>query len=163
DFPEPSVAFAGLRFGFLVFTRENTYGLDANTMTANESDGTLSLTATRFVWAGGQQGAPGRLDARLRRAGDAVLCDVTATMDQPIKAVTVIVRGVPRGKLSAGGATPFDAHDDEVLWGYPFGGGDLFGDNTAWGMGTPLTVVQKSEQEFLALSSLDDRVRTKRF
>src|SRR5260221_7376459 len=27
DFPEPSVEFAGLRFGFLVFTRENVYGL----------------------------------------------------------------------------------------------------------------------------------------
>src|SRR5579875_1108130 len=29
DFPEPSVAFAGLQFGFRVFTFENTYGLDA--------------------------------------------------------------------------------------------------------------------------------------
>src|SRR4051812_19358705 len=26
DFPEPSLAFGGLRFGFLVFTDENTYG-----------------------------------------------------------------------------------------------------------------------------------------
>src|SRR5437762_9730971 len=32
DFPEPSVEFAGLRFGFLVFTRENAYALDASTM-----------------------------------------------------------------------------------------------------------------------------------
>jgi hypothetical protein len=163
DFPEPSVAFAGLRFGFLVFTRENTYGLDANTMTANESDGMLSLTATRFVWAGGQQGTPGRLDARLRREGDAVLCDVTATMDQPIKAVTVVVRGIPRGKLSSGGGEPFDPKDDEVLWGYPFGAGDLFGDNTAWGMSTPLTVVQTAEGNCVALSSRDEHVRAKRF
>ena len=29
DFPEPSVEFAGLRFGFLVFSRENAYALDA--------------------------------------------------------------------------------------------------------------------------------------
>ncbi|MGH7592765.1 MAG: hypothetical protein ACRELE_02795, partial [Gemmatimonadales bacterium] len=28
DFPEPSVAFDGLRFGFLVFNEENVYGLD---------------------------------------------------------------------------------------------------------------------------------------
>ena len=28
DFPEPSVAFGDYRFGFLVFTEENTYGLD---------------------------------------------------------------------------------------------------------------------------------------
>ena len=163
DFPEPSVEFAGLRFGCLVFTRENTYGLDASTMTADGSGDALTLTATRLVWAGGQQSVAGRVTARLRRDADAVLCDVTAEMDQPIKAVTVVVRGVPRGKLSSGGAPPLDPHDDEVLWGYPFGGGDLFGDNTAWGMGTPLVVVQKSDQEFWALSSLDNRVRTKRF
>src|SRR2546430_15987967 len=29
DFPEPSVEFEGYRFGFLLFTRENAYGLDA--------------------------------------------------------------------------------------------------------------------------------------
>ena len=28
DFPEPSVAFGDYGFGFLVFTDENTYGLD---------------------------------------------------------------------------------------------------------------------------------------
>jgi hypothetical protein len=163
DFPEPSVEFAGLRFGFLVFTRENAYALDASAITAEGSADALSLTATRLVWAGGQEGTAGHVSARLHRDGDAVLCDVTAEMDQPIKAVTIVVRGVPRGKLSSGGADPFDPHDDEVLCGYPFGGGDLFGGNTAWGMGTPLTVVQSGEREFLALSSLDDRVRTKRF
>ena len=34
DFPEPSVAFGGLRFGFRVFTYENAYGLDATTESA---------------------------------------------------------------------------------------------------------------------------------
>src|SRR2546430_11201747 len=33
-----------------------------------------------------------------------------------------------------------------TLFRSPFGGGDLFGDNTAWGMGTPLTVVQAGDQ-----------------
>ena len=162
DFPEPSVEFAGLRFGFLVFTRENTYALDAGAMSADGTGDTLALSATRLVWAGGQESVPGRVNARLRREGDAVICDVTAEMGQPIKAVTVVVRGIPRGKLSTGGE-PFDPKDDEVLWGYPFGGGDLFGDNTARGMGTPLTVVQSSDGNCIALSSLDDRVRTKRF
>lgn len=162
DFPEPSVEFAGLRYGFLVFTRENAYALDAGAMTAEGSDAALSVTASRLRWAGGQERAAGRVSARLRRDGDAVLCDVTAEMDQPIKAVTVIARGIPRGRLSSGGAEPFDPRDNEVLWGYPFGGGDLFGGNTAGGMGTPLAVVHAGDQ-FTALSSLDDRVRTKRF
>ncbi|HEY6109365.1 MAG TPA: hypothetical protein VIV56_10765 [Gemmatimonadales bacterium] len=163
DFPEPSVEFAGLRFGFLVFTRENAYGLDASRMTIAATRGSLELTATGLVWAGGQERAAGRLVARLRQDGDAVLWDVAAEMDQPIKAVTTVLRGVPRGSISSGGGEPFDPKDDEVLFGYPFGGGDLFGGNVAWGMGTPLVVVQAGAQRFLALSSLDDRVRTKRF
>ncbi|HET7251268.1 MAG TPA: hypothetical protein VFI79_15560 [Gemmatimonadales bacterium] len=163
DFPEPSVEFNGLRFGFRLFSRENVYGLDARAMTASPTADGLEVTAAGLVWAGGQERATGRLAARLRMDGDAVRCDVTAELDQPIKAVTTVVRGVPRGKLSSGGAEPFDPHDDEVLWGYPFGAGDLFGDNTAQGMGTPLTVVQSGDQAFTALSSLDDRVRSKRF
>ena len=163
DFPEPSVEFAGLRFGVLVFSRENTYALDASAMSAEGTGDTLTLTSARLTSAGGQLTAPGRVEVRLRKEGDAILCDVTAQMDQPIKAVTVVVRGIPRGKLSSGGGEPFDPKDDEVLWGYPFGAGDLWGDNTAWGMGTPLTVVQSSEGNCLALSSLDDHVRAKRF
>src|SRR3989449_11369791 len=50
DFPEPSVEFAGLRFGFLVFTRENAYALEASTMAVEGmGDGRgLSLTAARL-------------------------------------------------------------------------------------------------------------------
>jgi hypothetical protein len=163
DFPEPSVEFAGLRFGFLVFSRENAYGLDANRMTVAASPGGLEVTASGLVWAGGQERAPGTLVARFRVEDDAVLWDITAEMDRPIKAVTTVLRGVPRGRISSGGGEPFDPGDDEVLFGYPFGGGDLFGGNVAWGMGTPLAVVQGDPQQFLALSTLDDRVRTKRF
>lgn len=164
DFPEPSVEFHGMRFGFLVFSRENAYGLDASRMTVQPTADGLDVTASGLTWAGGQERAPGRLVARLRASGDDTLdWDVTAELDQPIKAVTTVVRGVPRGRLSSGGGEPFDPHDDEVLYGYPFGGGDLFGGNTAWGMGTPLVTVQDDAGNVLALSSLDDRVRTKRF
>ncbi len=84
-------------------------------------------------------------------------------MDQPIKAVTTVVRGVPRGQISVGGGAPSDPHDDEVLIGYPFGAGDLFGGNTAWGAGTPLAVIKAGDADFFFLASLDDRVRAKRF
>src|SRR5512145_877135 len=85
DFPEPSVEFGGLRFGFLVFSRENAYGLDASRMTAVATPGGLEVTASGLVWAGGQERAPGTLVARLRQEGDAVLWDITAEMDRPIK------------------------------------------------------------------------------
>jgi hypothetical protein len=164
DFPEPSVEFAGYRFGFLVFTRENAYGLDARRMTAERTATGLELDirCAGLVWAGGQQAASGRVTALLRKRGDIIEWDVTAEMGQPVKAVTTVIRGVPRGRISTGGE-PFDPRDDEILYGYPFGGGDLFGANTARGLTTPLVIVQRGEGDYVFVSSLDDRVRAKRF
>src|SRR2546428_7411312 len=124
DFPEPSVELAGLRFGFLVFTRENAYALDASAMTAEGSADALSLIATRLLGAGGQERAAGRVSARLRRDGDASFCDVTAALDQPIKAVTTVVRGVPRGTAPSRGGAPLHPHDHAGLRGEPLRGGD---------------------------------------
>ena len=163
DFPEPSVEFAGLRFGFLVFTHENAYGLDPARLTATGEGETLEVRATGLVWAGGQARVPGSLVARLRGSADDVTCDVEVELDRPIKSVTTIVRGVPRGRISSAGGRPFDPHDDEILFGYPFGAGDLFGGNTAWGLSTPFVTVQVNDAEFVSLASLDDRVRAKRF
>ncbi len=162
DFPEPSVAFAGLRFGFVVFTRENAYALDPAAMKAESSGDVLTLTCNRFTWAGGQEPAEGTLTARLRRDGDVVTVDVTADMGQPIKTLSTIVRGVPRGHISTG-YDFFDPRDNELLFGYPFSGGDLFGPGGAGGLVTPLALVRKSDDEFFFLESLDDQVRTKRF
>ena len=165
EFPEPSVEFEGYRFGFLVFTRENAYGLDARRMTAERTaagDG-MVIHCNGLVWAGGQQAAPGRVTAQLQKHGDFIEWDVTAEMDQPIKAVTSVIRGVPRGQISAAGNEPFDPRDNELLFGYPFSGGDLFGANTAWGLSTPLVIVRRTEGDCVFLSSLDDRVRAKRF
>ncbi|HYK12044.1 MAG TPA: hypothetical protein VEV39_14695 [Gemmatimonadales bacterium] len=163
DFPEPSVSFAGLRFGFLVFSRENVYGLDlGRTVVTPEGDHAVSLSSTGFVWAGGQEKAAGHLVARIRENGDSIEWDVTVDFDRPIKAVTAIVRGVPRGKISGGGNTPYDPHDDEVLIGYPFGAGDLFGGNTADSMSTPFAAIVKEDGNTWAFSSLDDKVRAKR-
>ncbi len=163
DFPEPSVEFGGYRFGFLVFSRENAYALDRDAMTAEGSGDALTLTAGGLAWAGGQEKAAGRLVARFRRQGDVIEWDATAEMDQPVKSVTTVIRGVPRGQISSGGGRPFDPKDDELLYGYPFGAGDLFGGNTAWGMSTPYVAVVAGEGDVRAISSLDDKVRAKRF
>src|SRR5438445_9002575 len=165
EFPEPSVEFEGYRFGFLVFTRENAYGLDARRMTAERTAGGhgMAIHCAGLVWAGGQQSAPGRVTAQLQKRGDFIEWDVTAELGQPIKAVTTVIRTVPRGRISPAGNEPFDPRDNEVLFGYPFGGGDLFGANTAWGLATPFVIVQRAEGDCVFVSSLDDRVRAKRF
>lgn len=163
DNPEPSVAFAGLRFAFLVFTYENAYSLDAARMSAAADDDALLLDCTGFVWAGGQQRAPGRLTAHFRMNGNQIVWDADVELDQPIKAVTTVIRGVPRGRISTGGGQPFDPRNNELLFGYPFGGGDLFGSNTAGGLSTPFMTVEAGEGDYFSIASLDDQVRTKRF
>jgi hypothetical protein len=163
DFPEPSVAFDGYEFGFRVFTHENTYGVSRQALEVRPIEQGLELTCTELTWAGGQQRAPGRVTARLTRRGDIVECDAEAEMDRPIKALAMILRGVPRGRVSAGGAPFFEPGDDEVLLGYPFSGGDLVGPQGNGGLTTPLVLVQQGQGPVLALSSLDNRVRTKRF
>ncbi len=160
DFPEPSVAFGDYRFGFLVFTDENTYGLDRAKLRAEGNGDALRLIADGFVWAGGQEKAPGRLVASLRRSGNTIEWDAVVEMDKPIKSVTTIVRGVPRGQVSFGGGGFTDLHDGESLVGYPFGGGDL---NASGSMTTPLLMIQTPANDVLFVSSLDDRVRPKRF
>jgi hypothetical protein len=164
DFPEPSVAFGGYEFAFRVFTHENTYGMSPR-LAARVVDGGVDVTCDEFVWAGGQQRAKGQLTARLRTVNpNTIDCDVTASMDRPVKAIATIVRGVPRGRMSAGGAPFFDPRDDEILLGYPFSGGDLFGPQGNGGLTTPLVVVQPAGGDaVVALSSRDARVRTKRF
>jgi hypothetical protein len=163
DFPEPSVELWGLKFGFRVFTRENVYSLDLAQLHADATDSAATLAATGMIWAGGQERSAGRLTARFRHTADAIEWETTVEMDRPVKSVTTVIRGIPRGKLSGGGNEPFDPKDDEVLWGYPFGAGDLFGGNTAWGLGTPFVAVLPGESDVWMLSSRDDRVRAKRF
>ena len=163
DFPEPSVVFGDLRFGFLVFTDENTYGLDRTKLRAEGTDDELRVTCDGFVWAGGQERAPGKLVATLKRVGPTIEWDTVVEMDRPIKTVTSIVRGIPRGQVSFGAGQFSDARDNEMLAGYPFGGGDLHGPGSANGMSTPLLMIQPASGDVVFVSSLDDRVRPKRF
>ncbi|HSB76428.1 MAG TPA: twin-arginine translocation signal domain-containing protein, partial [Terriglobales bacterium] len=160
DFPEPSLEFAGLRFSFRVYTFENAYALDRDAMTVQERPDGVELACSQFLWAGGQQKASGSLRARFQKIGDRVEWSAVAEMPQPIKSMAAIIRGVPRGRLSAGGQPFFDPKDNEVLLGYPFGGGALF---TAAVLNTPLAVIQTGASQYFYLSALNDSVRANRF
>jgi hypothetical protein len=163
DFPEPAVTFGAYRFSFLIFTDENTYGLELGAMEVTLGAGTLELRCRRFVWAGGQETAPGVLTASFRREGARIEWDVNVMMDRPVKSVTTVIRGVPRGRVGFGGGSPAEVGDDELLAGYPFGAGDLHGPGAAMAMTTPVVAIEPQAGRCLALSSLDSRVRPKRF
>ncbi|HEX3437959.1 MAG TPA: hypothetical protein VHT24_14415 [Pseudacidobacterium sp.] len=150
DFPEPSVEFAGFQFGFRVFTFENTYGLDVSRMRVRPVADGIEIECSQFVWAGGQQKAPGHLKAVIRKNGDVLEWQASAEMDKPIKSIATILRGVPRGKVSVSAEQFFDPKDDELLFQYPYLGG---------GMTTPLVIIQKSEQQYFMLSAEEEQVR----
>ena len=159
DFPEPSISFQGMQFSFRLYTFENAYGLDRDSMKAEETPDGLQMRCSQFVWAGGQQKVAGSLAARFRKVADAVEWSASAEMDKPIKSIAAIVRGVPRGRVAGGSGGFFDPENDELLFGYPFGAGDH---HVARGIDSPLVVIQPGEQEFFFLSTLLDRVRASR-
>jgi hypothetical protein len=163
DFPEPSVEFDGFRFGFIVFTDENAYALDPAKMMATATADAMTITCSGLTWAGGQEEASGSLTARFRKAGDNIEWNAAVEMPRPVKTVTTIIRGVPRGIVGFGGAGRGTPNDNEILVGYPFSGGDLFGGNSAGGMGTPLAVVTAVDGSCTSIGTLDTMVCTKRF
>src|SRR5437762_4865440 len=94
DFPEPAVVFGDHRFSFLIFTDENTYALDRSRMRATGTGEALELACDGFVWAGGQEHAPGKLTAVFSRQAATIDWRITVEMDRPIKSVTTVIRDV---------------------------------------------------------------------
>ncbi len=162
DFPEPGVAFGDHRFSFLVFTNENTYSLDRSRMKASGNADALEVTCDRFVWAGGQETAPGSLHATFTRKDGVIEWSITAETDKPIKTITTVIRDVPRGNVSLGGGQPQDTRDGDVLGGYTFGAGDLHNEGVT-SMSTPIAMVQVADNDFLYITTLDNKVRPKRY
>ena len=155
NWPEPSFEFASYLFGFKVQTFENAYAIDPALSRIERSGGSLRFVCQGFTWAGGQERAQGELTADFSRTADGnIEWHVSAKMDQAIKSITTIVRGVPRGQLSLAGEGYFDPGDDEVTYEYPAIGGRL---------STPLIVIKTSDGDFFGLSALEDEVRPARF
>ncbi len=161
DFPEPSISIGGLQVSFRVYTFENAYGLDQSSMSVEKTADGVQLRCSQFVWAGGQQNAPGTLLAQFSARDGQVEWTADAEMNQPIKSIAAIVRGVPRGKVAGGSGGFFDPHDDEVLFGYPFGAGDH---HAARGIDSPLAVIQpegsaSAQPAFFLSTLLSNEVR----
>ncbi|MFI5125547.1 MAG: hypothetical protein ACHQJX_01840 [Candidatus Acidiferrales bacterium] len=119
DFPEPSVSFQGMFFSFRLYTFENAYGLDRDHLTVEKTASGITFRCSQFVWAGDQQKIPGTLLARIRKNGEFVEWDVSAEMDQPIKSISAIVRGVPRGQISSGAKASLIPKITKCFWAIP--------------------------------------------
>ncbi len=155
SWPEPSAEFAGFQFSFRVQTYENAYAIDPARTRVERSGDHLRFLCQGFTWAGGQEKAAGELTADLQRGADgSVEWQVSAKMNQPVKSISTVVRGIPRGQLSLAGEGFFNPGDAEKIYEYP----QLFGD-----LATPLIVIKKADNSFFSISARQQQVRPARF
>jgi len=153
--PEPSAEFAGYLFSFRVQTYENAYAVDPARTRLERSADKLRYVCRGFTWAGGQEKAAGELIAELQRSANGTIqWRVSARMDKPVKSISTVVRGIPRGQLSLAGEAFFDPRDDEQTFEYP----QLFGS-----LSTPLIIIKKPQGGFFGLSARQTEVRPARF
>lgn len=143
----------GLRVGVQVFTTENVYGLDPDRTTVNRSEGVAEIVATGLSWAGQQQRADGGVAVQARVLDDGgVAVAVSVRHSEPVKAVKVLLRGLPAEALDRGwwqmtsppGSTRPARPGSPLLWRYPWPGEDPWPEwETPWacaGEGDPLAV-----------------------
>jgi hypothetical protein len=155
SWPEPSAEFAGFQFSFRVQTFENAYAIDPARTRLERSGDKLRYLCQGFTWAGGQEKAAGELTAELQRNADgSVEWRVSARMGQPIKSISTVVRGIPRGQLSLAGENFRNADDSEHTFEYP----QLFGQ-----LITPLIIIKQPDGRFFGLSARQTEVRPARF
>ncbi len=155
SWPEPSAEFAGFQFSFRVQTYENAYAIDPARTRIERTGGHLRFLCQGFTWAGGQEKAAGELTADLQRGADgSVEWRVSAKMNQPVKSISTVVRGIPRGQLSLAGENFFNPGDDEKIYEYP----QLFGE-----LATPLIVIKKADNSFFSMAARQQEVRPARF
>ena len=120
DFPEPAVVFGDHRFSVLVFTDENTYGLDRSRMRAAGTGDALQLTCDGFVWAGGQE----RIDAYFLDIVGGHVNSTTGDMHEGTKRLVENLRAkYPR--VACVGEMPYDALHSFIPM-YHAGGGQLW-------------------------------------
>jgi hypothetical protein len=149
----------GVQWGVQLFTTHNLYGLNpTQTRLTPEEDG-VRLVCEGLSWAGQQQHADGRVEARLRWQEGVLTWQVQAWHAEPIKAIKLVLWGLPESALEQGwwhATTEQDVlvpvtADAPLHWTYPHG----------WDWLTPWACAG-SEGNAVCLSIRDPEVREKR-
>ena len=94
---DPICRVAGYALSVQIVTLENIYGLapDALSVRETETGGVLECGALRF--AGGQERAEGTVRVTAQRRPDGLIFRVQAAMQQKIKCIKLLLRGLPDG------------------------------------------------------------------
>ncbi len=158
DFRDPLVEILGHKFGFRIFTPSNTYGIDPSKLTVRSKGDPPAVRAEGLTWAGGQEKAPGGLDAQFRKSQSGIEWTVRAWGPEPIKAIATLVESLPIGRIAHYDSPFRDPGQEEQLFFYPHSG-RRYGTSIS----SPLLIIQPPEESLLYVQSLDGAVRPKRF
>ena len=101
DFPEPSAEIGGLLVSFRIQTFENAYAIDPARTRVLRDGRNVRWVSEGLLGRGGQEAAAGQLIADFEIAPDGVVAwRARAELPRPVKSITTVVRGLPRGRLS---------------------------------------------------------------
>ncbi|MGQ9848686.1 MAG: DUF6259 domain-containing protein [Aggregatilineaceae bacterium] len=149
---DPVFEVSGWRLSFQIVTLENLYGLDPAALTVTDDGLVWHLRCGQLSWAGQQQRAAGSLEVRVLRGPDRRLhLSVTASAPHKIRAVKVLVRGLPP-------LTPLDMLDEPVL-----DIGEGFLERYPDRLRLPLLCVRLPDGTLLGARCEDSHARAKRF
>ena len=106
---------------------------------------------------------PARSSRRSRRNGTTIEWDTVVEMPRPVKTVTTIIRDVPRGRSRSAAAARSTRTTTRYSAAIRSAPAICTGPARRAASRPRIAVVQASDQDFFSLSSLDARVRPKRF
>lgn len=158
DFKDTWLPLRNLSFALRLGTQENLYAPDPAFMVVREDADSIRMEASRLIWAGGQQTAPGGMSLQVCR-GDQGIFSITgyAWHDAEIgRSLVLLVRGLAVSRLIGesdnmpAAVLPAGKHTESLTWP----------GRTAT---MPLVFIDCGEQPEAFALSRDDKVRRKGF
>jgi hypothetical protein len=151
DFRDPFFEFDKFKFGFRIFTTENTYGPDPDKTKIRTTAEGVEIDSQGLFCAGQQKKCSGRMRANFKRKGNFIEWQVDAEHGEPIKSIGTLIRGIKSGKILNKNWN-FDEFNpgDECILKYPK---DLV---------SPLFFVQHGQNSYTFVRSQDTKVTPKR-
>ena len=158
DFGDSRIELDGLSFALRLFTVNNAYAPDPNTLRVDRTGNAVRLQSSGLIWGGGQGRAPGGIDLAIRRGEDGrFIVEGRGWHGQEIcKSVLLLVKGIEPVSLAfdAEHTSEVDAYGCTPVFSYPSG---------KPGVKMPLAfVTSRDGTDWFALSK-DRQLRPKRF
>lgn len=150
------IHFHSWEIEFRIYTFENVYTLNKDSIKAEETSGQLSVTCDRFDYAGGQKNLPGTFKAHIAETEQGISISAKASFSKSIRDIKVSIHGLYPGtiiNLREGAAS---IPPQGCVYTYPSG----------WrGLHTPLVILEQAaeERKYFYARSTDAKVREKRF